>query len=103
MQHHFIYPENKAKKPLEESDKAIIEDLKTNLNYAGLTLISCDWRPKGKYSTIWNIKVSTPGHCDIFKLIEAIRLSFDLNGLDETFSYINTAGQEVYIEFTFSA
>ena len=117
MQHYFIYPANKA----QESQKALkrrgykeidfqnlneqAQDLETRLNYAGFTLLSCDWRAKGKYSTIWNIKISTPGHCDIFSLLDSIRLSFDLNGLDETFSFINTNIQntEVYIEFTISA
>ena len=114
MQHYFIYPEAKAAKtnPLlikkgwsEEEFKNFSElgqDLNTRINNIGATLISCDFRNSGQLKSIWNIKISTPGHCDIFQLLDAIRQAFDMNGIDETFTYINTSynNKEVYIEFT---
>ena len=114
MQHYYIYPEAKAaktnplliKKGYSEEDfnlhKDLAEGLKTRMDQAGYTLISCDWRTSGQLKSIWNIKISTPGHCDIFVLLDAIRHAFDMNGIDEQFTYINTSfnNKEVYIEFT---
>jgi len=116
QQHFYIYPENlaqEAKKILlskswgwSEQDFAnypeLAQVLETNLNNMGTTLVSCFWRTHGKYKTVWNIKISTPGHCDIFQLLNTIRLTFDLNGIDDKFTFIETSldNKEVYIEFT---
>lgn len=114
MQHYFIYPEAKAieTKPLyikrgwtEEDFNTLLDlgqDLNTRINNIGATLISCDFRNRSSIRTIWNIKISTPGHCDIFQLLNALRQTFDMNGIDETFTYIHTSSnnKEVYIEFT---
>lgn len=116
MQHYYIYPEAKAvrtnplliKKGWTEENfnnlQEIAKDLETRLNNVGITLMTCDWRNSGQLKTIWNIKVSTPGHCDIFDLLDAIRKAFDMNGMDEQFTGINTSynNKEVYIEFTVS-
>ena len=125
QQHFYIYPENlaqEAKKTLlskswgwSEQDFAnyleLAQVLETNLNNIGTTLVSCFWRTQGKYKTeyktgkpktVWNIKISTPGHCDIFQLLNTIRLTFDLDGIDDKFTFIETSldNKEVYIEFT---
>ena len=121
QQHFYIYPENlaqEANKTLlskywgwSEQDFAnyleLAQVLETNLNNMGTTLVSCFWRTKGKYKTgkyktVWNIQISTPGHCDIFQLLNTIRLTFDLDGIYDKFTFIETSldNKQVYIEFT---
>lgn len=117
MQHYFIYPEAKATKTnlllIEkgysendfESQKELAQNLETEIKNIGCTLISCDWRTKGQLATVWNIRISTPGQCDIFKLLEALRNTFDLNGIDDKFTFINTdyCNKQVYLEFIHEA
>lgn len=114
MQPIFIYPANKA----QESQKRLLrkgysqrdfdsynemaQGLEQALHHINATLMECSFRPKGKSATVYNIKISTPGHCDIFQLLQAIKYAFDLSEMDSQFTFINAnqAKQEVYIEFT---
>lgn len=117
-QNFYIYPEklaNQAKEILtsdwgwsEEDYNSYFElasELENRLNHINATLIDCNWRTEGNNGekTIWGITISTPGHCDIFQLLQVIRETWDLNGIDDHFSFIDTQGQIIKIEFTFCA
>jgi len=118
-QNFYIFPEKLAKQSKEilksdlwgwseEDCKAYFEiasELENRLNHINTTLIDCNWRTEGKSNEkiIWGITLSTPGHCDIFQLLQVIRETWDLNGIDDHFSFIETQGQNIKIEFTFCA
>ena len=112
----YIYPANKAKESQKkllslnkgysqmdfDSFNEMAHNLEQSLHQINVTLMECYFRAKGKSATIYNIKISTPGTCDIFKLLPTIKEAFDLSEMDSQFTFINvnTEKQEVYIEFT---
>lgn len=115
QQHFYIYPQKLAQEAKEllihnwgwsdedfDSYLETAKTLETQMHNINCTLLHCYWETNGP-ATTWNIKLSTPGHCDIFQLIEAIRLTFDLNGLDDHFSFIDAAFSYVSISFTVNA
>lgn len=115
MQTYYIYPETKAASSAKmllakgwgqediENFKEQAKSICDHLHRANLTLKSCYFSPRAQYTTVWNLQISTPGHADIFDLLDAIRRAFDMNGIDEQFTYINTSinRETVSIEFTF--
>ena len=114
MQTYYIYPENKANSSAKmliakgwsqedlDNFKEQAQSICDYLNKANMTLKSCYFSPRAQYTTIWNLQISTPGHADIFDLLDALRMAFDMNGIDESFTYINTSYDRriVSIEFT---
>jgi len=110
MQTFFIYPPALANHskfvlqkigwPTKDIDniQAYAPILETKLNQIRGTLIKCGYTLQPD-TVIWDIKLSAPGQCDIFQLIQAIRETFDLNGVNETFNHIDVQGTFITISF----
>lgn len=115
MQTYYIYPETKAASSAKmllakgwgqediENFKEQVNSIREHLQKINTDLKSCYFSPRAQETTIWNLQILTDGHCDIFDLLDALRMAFDMNGIDEQFTFINTSFDRkiVAIEFTF--
>ena len=111
---NYIYPEDQAKKTYKRlatkgygdadfsSFNEIANSLVQSLNQIGVTLVSCSFKPKGKYYTVWTLEISTPGTCDIFKLLETIEYDFDMPVGELQFTRICTNNQKIILDATVS-